>query len=86
MITTRVKTAAGEVEHLLDICLHDKPTTSGLKEALAEFQVNCIGDLLALTLSKISSLDYTTDAGTKKVPKWATRALVQLKSFIYFQR
>ena len=80
------RTTAGEIEHLVDICLNNKPTTSGLKEALAEFQVNCIEDLLALTSSMISSLDYTTDAGTKKVPKWATRALVQLKSFIYFQR
>ena len=53
MTTTRSKTAAREVEHLVDICLAKKPTTSGLKEALAEFHVTVVPDLLALTTSKI---------------------------------
>ena len=86
MTTTRSKTVAGEVEHLVDICLTNKPTTSGLKEALAEFHVTGVPDLLALPTSKISSLEYTGDDGVKKVPEWATQALIQLKSFVYFQR
>ena len=81
MTTTRSKTAAGEIEHLVDICLTNKPTTSGLKEALAEFHVTVVPDLLALPTSEISNLEYTAKDGIKKVPKWAIQALIQLKSF-----
>ena len=53
---------------------------------MAEFHVTVVPDLLALPTSEISNLEYTEKDGSKKVPKWATQALIQLKSFIYFQR
>ena len=75
-----------ELKHLIDVILTNKPKTSGLELALEENQVTSVNDLIALPTDSIGSLEYSKDGKIEKVPGWAKRYLVQLKSFINFQR
>ena len=86
MTKTRAKIAAGELDHLISICMTNKPTNSGLKEALAEMQVTAVMDLMALPTDKINSLEYIKEGTVEKVPGWASQSLVHLRAFVRFQR
>ena len=77
--TTRSKSSA-ELTHLVGICLTNKPANSGLELALAEEQVTTVIDLLGLSTSVAESLEYMKDGTIEKVPRWATRCLLMLKS------
>ena len=82
--TTRSKSSA-ELTHLVGICLTNKPANSGLELALAEEQVTTVVDLLGLPTSVVESLEYLKDGTIEKVPSWAARCLVMLKSFISYK-
>ena len=85
-MTTGKSTMSLELKYLIGVILTNKPKTSGLELSLAENQVTSVNDLIALPTVSIDSLEYFKDATTEKVPGWATQYLVQLKSFIHFQR
>ena len=85
-MTTGKSTMSLELKYLIGVILTNNPKTSGLDLSLAENQVTSVNDLIALPTVSIDSLKYFKDGKTEKVPGWAIQYLVQLKSFIKFQR
>ena len=84
-LTTRSKSSA-KLTHLVGIILTDKPVTSGLELALAEEQVSTVVDLLDLPIGSIKNLEYLKDGKIEKVPRWATRLVLVLRSYIHFKQ